>query len=170
MTVREDREQTSFHEWGTRLHAPQSSSGPVRWHGTRRRVLAFVALGLVCGVAGALAVVASRSGSQSPRAIAAAINLRPSDLPGFRLSRNAGVSESGDPGTQFQRCFGTVPNDGGAPSFGSPDLVSGGGLDTVSIGSTVSFVAPSVLARDAAIVRNPRFPQCFSAALAAPSS
>ena len=167
VTLSGDREQASFHEWGTRLPARESASGPFWWHGTRRRVLAFTALGLVCGVAGALAVVMFRSGSQSPRAIAAAINLRLSDLPGFRLSSNAGVSASGDPGIQFQQCFGTAPSAADAPSFDSPDLVSGGGLQTVSIGSTVSFVTPSVLQRDAAIARNPRFPQCFSDALAA---
>ena len=167
MSVSGDREQASFHEWGTRLRAPESASGPGWWLGTRRRVLALTALGLACGVAGALAVVVTRSGSQSPRAIAAATNLRLSDLPGFRLSSNAGVSTSGDPGAEFQQCFGTVPNAAGAPSFDSPDLVSGGGLESVSVGSTVSFVTPAALQRDAAIARNPRFPQCFSDALAA---
>ena len=167
MSVSGDREQASFHEWGTRLRAPESASGPGWWHGTHRRVLALTALALVCGVAGALAVVVTRSGSQSPRAIAAAINLRLSDLPGFRVSNNAGVSTSGDPDTQFQQCFGTVPDAASAPSFDSPDLVSGGGLESVSVGSTVSFVTPSVLQRDAAVARNPRFPRCFSDALAA---
>lgn len=163
-----------FATWGQAADVPSTPPpsdaihrGSWSAHDARRHWLAYAVIAAVCAVGAGLVVHFATSGSPSPRAIADAINLRLSDLPGFQLGSNAGVSTSGDPSAQFKQCFGGGVPDDGTPSFGSPDFDSGGGLQDVSVGSSVSFVAPSTLARDATLARDPRFPQCVSDALAA---
>jgi hypothetical protein len=120
---------------------------------------------------GASASAATSKVSPAEKAIANAINLRRSDLPaGFSVSSNAGVTAGGDPGAQFNTCYGpgaTQPG-GDSPSVSSADFAkdSGGG-EGVSLTSGVTFPSPVQLARDTAEARNPRLPQCVADAIAA---
>ncbi len=134
-------------------------------------VVVAAAAALVVHVAGggSAPAIAAGTASPTPRAIANAINLRLSDLPGFRFASGAGTSLGGNPGRQFKQCFGSSANAPGANalSVSSSDFVAGQGLQTVSLGSSVTFPTAAVLAHDVAVAKNPRFPQCFARALAA---
>ena len=105
----------------------------------------------------------------SERAVAAAINLRAADLPGFSLEGSSNdVSAGGNPGGQFKSCFGaSLPSGSSEPAFGSPGFSEQGSYGYVGVGSQVSFVSAAQLRRDATIARNARFPQCFAQAFAA---
>jgi hypothetical protein len=119
--------------------------------------------------AGSSSAAAGSRVTPSDRAVANAVNLRLSDLPGFRLGSTGGVSPGGDPGTQFNHCFGSVAATSGnnAPSMSSPDFIKGTGLEEVSLTSSVGFSTPAAIARDSTLAKSPRFPRCFADALAA---
>jgi len=170
----ETHSELSFEEWGT----PGARQAKPPSLGRRLAVIAAAA-----AIVAALVVHLSGGGPanavSSSQAAANAINLRLSDVPGFHIGSNSGVTESGNPAGQFESCFGrlTVAAGGGGGvvtdaalsdtgSFGSPDFVEGDGLSKVSLGSQVSFVSDAALAGDAAAARNPRFARCFAQALA----
>jgi hypothetical protein len=106
--------------------------------------------------------------ANSPQVLAQAINLRLSDLPGFSAA-GAGPKVTANPGAQFARCFSSVSTASvsGGPGFTSPDFVSGGGAQAVSIGSSFGVASRTELAQDSALAHDPRFPQCFANAVAA---
>jgi hypothetical protein len=175
MPSTETHGELTFENWGTPV--AQQAKSP----GLARR-LAVIAIAVT--IVAALIVHVTGGGSANPaspaQAVANAINLRPSDVPGFHIANNSGVTESGNPAGEFQRCFGTLTVSAGSGagvvtdaavsdlgSFSSPDFVEREGLSTVSLGSQVSFVSDSALASDAAAARNPRFAECFAQALAA---
>ena len=117
---------------------------------------------------------ATSTGRASPaeRAIAAAINIRRSDLPaGFSVEANGGVNVGGDPATRFKHCYGAGATGSGGnnpPNVSSPSFAkSGGEGESVAVGSGVTFPSPEQLGRYKAYARNPRFPQCVAEAFAA---
>jgi hypothetical protein len=124
--------------------------------------------------AAAVAINSEASASQAAttrltaasKAVGNAINVRLSDLPGFHVGSSDGVTDGGDPGNQFKRCYGKLPKgsaDNDDPSVSSPDFVkSSGGGEGVSLLSAVSFPSPAGLARDRAEASNARFPQCVA--------
>ena len=118
---------------------------------------------------GSSSAAAGSGVTPSDRAVANAVNLRLSDLPGFRLGSTGGVSLGGDPGTQFNRCFGTVAKTSGhnAPSVSSPGFLKGTGLEEVSLTSSVGFSSPAAIALDSTLAKSPHFPRCVADALAA---
>ena len=172
-------ESPDFDRWGTKIERPPDGIAEA----SASRSLADLSLlhvaGLAVVVAALVALIVhfagggrSTTSATSPtthRAVAAAINLTLSDLAGFHVGSKAGVSVGGDPTTAYTQCFGSGANSAAIPtaSFQSPDFVSGAGLQFVSLGSTVSFAPASVLASEAALTANSRFPSCLADALAA---
>jgi hypothetical protein len=167
-----EQPRPTFDSWGAdlaRAAQPTGASRPRRG----RNLRGLLALGLACAAVAALVVhltsTASTAAARTPRAIANAINLRLADLPGARPASGAGVQQGGDPGTAFKRCFGSVPAEGSGdgPSFSSPGLTIGGGIDSAALGSSVGFPTAAALRRDVAVIERPRFAQCVTQALAA---
>jgi hypothetical protein len=132
-------------------------------------VLAAAVLVMLLGSAGSSSAAVARAITPSDRALANAVNLKLSDLPGFRLGSTGGAGVGGDPGTQFSKCFGAGSNALGsnAPTVNSPDFVKGAGFEEVSLDSTVEFASPAALTSEATLAKSPRFPQCVADALAA---
>lgn len=172
--------QPRFDCWGEDL---RRARGQTRRRRPRRAQLSWrglALLALICAGGAALAVhlaAGPASGSSAtttvlpstatPQAVAHAVNLRLSDLPGFRLGSGGGVSATGESAGQLKQCLGSGAGIvGGAAGSSSPDFMSGAGLQAVSLGSTVSVVSASQLARDDALAGNPRLPQCLANAIA----
>ncbi len=166
---------TRFDLWGRDLAAAQAAGHrariPASW-----RVL--TALGIAVAVASALIVHLAGGGSRataprlspSERAIAAAINLRAADAPGFTVSyASHDVAVGGDPGNVFKSCYGGAPASvaGDAPEADSPSFVQSNGFSSVSLGSSVSFSSAAQIDRDARLAADPRLSQCFAQAMAA---
>jgi hypothetical protein len=146
-----------------------------RWARVRLQSLAFgpvlpaIVLMMLLGSAGSSSAAVASAVTPSDRALANAVNLKLSDLPGFRLGSSSGGGVGGDPGTQFSKCFGAGSSALGsnAPTVNSPDFVKGTGLEEVSLDSTVEFASPAALKGEATLAKSPRFPQCVADALAA---
>jgi hypothetical protein len=177
-----------FDHWGMPIADPipeapaPSPEGPQR--GSRlprltRLRLVLIALVTAAAVAGVVHVAgggssppaSARLTRASERAVAAAINLRAADLPGFSPQGSSNdVSVGGNPGGQFKSCFGGgLPTDSSSADFSSPSFDEHGDYGYVAVGSDVSFVSAAELNRDAAFAKNARFPQCFARAFAAMS-
>jgi hypothetical protein len=122
-------------------------------------------------VAAAVAIALHVAGgvSPSPRALAAAVNLRASDVPGFHVDSGGGGTIGGQPDAQFKHCFGAALNGGPADSS-SPNFIAGSGLQIEEVSSSVGVTgSPAVVADDFALIRNRRFLQCFASAMDAMS-
>ena len=174
-----------FDHWGTDIVDPVADppvpapAAPAR-SGRRPRLTRLrVALVAVVTAAAVAAVVhAAGGGSAQPaparlsraseRAVAAAINLRASDLPGFAVAgSSSGVTNGGDAGAQFKRCFGPLPGGGESSGYNSPNFTRGSGVDDVTLSSNVTFVTTAQLKRDVALARRADFPHCFAQAFGA---
>lgn len=169
-------ESPDFDRWGNEFDGAPAA-------GIRRaRTLADLSLVRVATLAVVLAAVAAlivhfagggRTATQATRpltqsAVAAAVNVRLADLSGFHVGSSAGVTVGRDPASAFAQCLGSSASPAASPipSFQSPDLVSGTGLQFVSLSSTVGFAPASVLASDAQLAANSRFAPCVANALA----
>jgi len=160
-----------FDHWGTELEEPveRPERGP-----PLRGVSPLRLAGIAAVIAALVALIVSLAGggsrspaaAESPRAIAAAVNLSLADVRGFRIGSTAGVSVGGSPDASFARCLGASAPLAAPPTFSSPDFVSGAGLQFVSLESTVSFTTRSALAQEAAAAASPRFAGCVADALA----
>ena len=157
--MRDEKRRTAVWRW-PRTRLPSLLLGPVA---------AATVLVVLVASTGLSSAAGARRVTASDRAVANAVNLRLSDLPGFHLGSSSGVSVGGDPGTQFNRCFGAVPKTSGGddPSVSSPDFLKGTGLEEVSLDSSVGFSSVAALADDSTLAKNPRLPQCIADALAA---
>ena len=171
-------EPPDFDRWGSDAGGPPAE-GLAR---TRRvgdlslarvAVLAVIVAALVALIvhfAGGGGRAASKvSGPTTHSGVAAAINVRLADLTAFHLGSSAGVSVGRSPYTAVAQCLGssTSPAVAAAPSFQSPDFVSGTGLQFVSLSSTVAFAPASVLASEAGLAASSSFAACVANALAA---
>jgi len=174
----------TFDSWGIALEPVAGAPRVGRLGGRRPRLgrrsswLNLAIVGVTTAVMAALIVHFATAGSAlagtgasaaSTRALAGVVNLRLSDLPGFRVGRDGGgATATGDPAAVFGQCFGTVYGTAGeeSPAVDSPAFVVGGGLQTAAIGSSVSLASDSQLASDTALAGNPLFPRCFAQALA----
>jgi hypothetical protein len=119
-------------------------------------------------IGGALILLGGGSGADL--ALARAINLKPSDLPGFTVQPPDHGSSSSDKiiNARMKNCLGpiAVPDHGGA-SAQSPTLTSGSGLQVVSVQSQVGILSSKAgVASDFAfIARNPQVWTCLSSAM-----
>ena len=108
-------ESPDFHRWGTDIEGPpertEEDSRPRRLTDlslTRMAVLAVVVAAVVALIVHFAAGGRSGgapAGPTTPRLVAAAINVKPSDLRGFHAGSSAGVSVGRDPTTAFTQCF-----------------------------------------------------------------
>jgi hypothetical protein len=157
--MRDETGGTAGSRW-LRVRLPSLVLGPV---------VAVAVLVALLASAGSSSAAAATGVTPSDRALANAVNLKLSDLPGFRLGSTDSGSVGGDPGTQFSKCFGAGSKGSGddAPSVSSPDFLKGTGLEEVSLDSTVEFSSTAALTSDATLAKSPRFPQCVADALAA---
>lgn len=174
-----------FDHWGTDIVEPVPETPAPMPQGPDRRGrlprptrlrLFLVAVVTAAAVAGVVHVASSGSSQPTPahlslaseRAVAAAINLRRSDVPGFAAAGSSGgVTDGGDAGAQFKKCFGPLPGGGSNNGYSSPNFTRGSGLDDVTLGSNVTFVTAAQLKRDVALARRSDFPRCFAQAFAA---
>ena len=134
----------------------QESSGPAPIGSAerrpRRRGWMLVAIGVGAAGTAALAVVLTSGGTptpSTPAAIARAINVRQSDLPGFTIEPNANATFGGQPQQRFNRCvgFGTtllayVRNGSdlaAQAAISSPHFTDGSGLQSESVSSAVAI-------------------------------
>ena len=169
-------ESPDFDRWGSEIEGPpERRPGP----GNARSLSPLNLAGIVIVVAALVALIVHLTAGgrapgpaanpTSPSAVAAAINLRVSDLAGFHAGSSGGVSVGGDPDSALRECFGTGAGAVAPPtaSFRSPDFVSGAGLQFVSLGSTVGFSTATALASERVLAADPRFPPCLANALAA---
>ena len=172
-------ESPDFDRWGTDIEGRPDgiSSEPRSRRLSDLSPVRVVVLAVVVAAVVALIVHFAAGGRSSgapagptaPRLVAATINVKLADLRGFHVGSSAGVSVGGGPTTAFTQCVGSSTSPAATPSasFQSSDFVSGTGLQFVSLGSTVSFAPASVLASEAAVTANSRFPACLANALAA---
>jgi hypothetical protein len=104
------------------------------------------------------------------RAIAHAINLRPSDLPGFVVEPpdHSGAGRQVD--SRMTACVGSgwvAQHRGGhLVDVASPQFASGSGLASVQVGSDVTIVSSTnVVRRDLATINSGRIQNCLASAL-----
>jgi hypothetical protein len=116
--------------------------------------------------AAALIIGIGSAGGAPTNAVAAAVGLRASDLPGsgWHVQIPGGVVKtSNGEDAKVLRCMGltTAANLGGGPSVDSPTFVIGTNAGTNTASSSVS-VAPSraAVVRNLALAANPRYPIC----------
>ena len=134
----------------------------------RRWRTGLLALAAVVALIGA-ALVLLGGGSSSDLALAKAINLQPSDLPGFAIQPANHSSDSTDAAVnaRLKNCLGplAIPNNGGVGAD-SPTFTSGSGLRMQSIQSHVDIMSSQArVASDFALAKNPRVWTCLSSAL-----
>lgn len=171
----------TFDRWGNELRPdapPKRQSWASRMQRPKvRRAVLLLAVLAIAGAAVAVAVSGNRSHphrratqivvghvTPSPRTVAGAINLRASDLSGYRVGTSAGLHFTGDPAALLRQCLGS--GGAAAQSISSPALVTGSGLTTVMIGSVVTFPSPAQLASDSASFKGRNYPQCIANAMA----
>jgi hypothetical protein len=104
---------------------------------------------------------ARRATADSRTAIADAINLRGSDLPGFTRGDGSTINERLV--QQIQKCVS--PTSQRSASASSPLFVASTNSSFVALFSTVSFVTPSVVRADANAAKRPAMPGCLVAGL-----
>jgi len=174
-------ESPDFDRWGSEIEGPEdrtTAAGDARPRSFADRslvrvaalaILAAAVVALIVHFAGGGRPASATANPTTHRAVAGAINVKLADLAGFHVGSSAGVSVGEDPRSAVERCLGTSLSaaETQTPSFGSPDFVSGTGLAFVSLGSSVSFAAPSTLASEVTLAADPRFPPCLANALAA---
>jgi hypothetical protein len=158
--------------WGALMEAPLAAETlspsvvpTARIGGGARQKAPWIIAGLAVLAAVLGFVVASAGSSPSQTVIAAAVNLRASDLPGFRLSSggSGGVTFGGESGSLFRRCWGS---DGtGLAGIDSPTFDAGSGLQAESIGSNVAVASsPVAVVSDLALASSARLRSCIAQA------
>ena len=130
----------------------------------RRAARVLVVGGAVLALIPALAI-ASSSG-ESAKAVADAINLRSSDLPGFKSSPSG--SSSNDPfDARLTRCdSGLLTTHPGEVNADSPEFTQGGSAAFESVSSSVSIeTSATIAAHDLALAQTSRVLGCFTTAI-----
>jgi len=95
-------------------------------------------------------------------ALAAAINLKRSDLPGYRATPSTSSGEDSKEDQRLNRCAGGVPDSKDVAKEDSPDFSTGGGTRVRQVSSTVSVLPTAALAaKDLAAVKSTRGRSCF---------
>jgi hypothetical protein len=154
----------NFYEQASSGSAPVGSAE----RGPRRRGWMLVAIGVGAAGTAAAAVVLTSSGTPTPTtpaAIARAINVRQSDLPGYTVEPNANATVGGQPQQRFNRCvgFGTTllaylrngSDLAAGATISSPQFTDGSGLQSESVSSTVAIEGSrTVVARELAEARS----------------
>jgi len=134
---------TTFASWGNDDGPPVPAPMP---RSPRPRVHARWALGGIGAIVAAAASIlalggANRASMVSPGALASAINLRASDLPGFQVAAPGRTIKAGRQGkSEFSRCFG-VALGAGISTVDSPTFVVGSGAQTMTVYSSVDVLA-----------------------------
>jgi hypothetical protein len=141
---------------------------------TRRRSLAIRSSLLAIPVLAAsivlvLALGVADAAAPSSQAIAAAINLKPSDMPGFKASGSSSSSSSSasnDPvESRMARC-GVAMSHPREVSADSPDFKKSSGVDFEQVSSHVGLErSPGTVATDLEAVRSSRVLNCFDKVL-----
>lgn len=141
---------------------PSSFAPTPRIGGGARRKAPWIIAGVAVLAAALGFVVASGGSPASQRAIAAAINLRSPDLPGFRLSSagSGGVTFGGESGSLFKRCWGS--DNTGLSGINSPTFDAGSALQTESVSSNVAVASsPGAVVSDLALARSALLRSCI---------
>jgi hypothetical protein len=142
---------------------------------TRSRVRPLWILGaaIIAGAAAALVVLSLGSGranNSAAQAIAQAINLRPSDLPGFVVSAPDHSSAGNQFNARMKACVGSgfisQFSRGNLADVNSPTFTSGSGLQAEQVSSGVTIVRSSAVVRgDLAAIDSGRIQGCLASSL-----
>lgn len=116
------------------------------------------------------AAKASGGGSSAPRAIARAINLHASDLPGFTAQPPDHSGTGSQIGSRMKGCLGAgwiAQHTGGdLVDVSSPQFASGSGLQAEQVSSDVTIKrSTSLVRRDLAVIQSGRIQGCLGQAL-----
>jgi hypothetical protein len=133
-----------------------TSSGPI--------ILALASLAVVCAV---LVFLLPGGGGSSERAIAQAINLRASDVPGFAAqSHSQGTATGSEINSRLKSCVGNwSSHHPGSLDVDSPLFKSGAGRATEEVQSSVTVQrSRGLVARDLAFIKGGRIQGCVGQA------
>ncbi len=140
----------------------------------RQWKLVAVAAGAVVVVGLAAFLLLGRGGS-SAEAVAAAINLRASDVPGFTVQASTHSAAGAQFDSKFKSCVGGWTGDhAGSVDVSSPTFASGSGLQAEQVQSDMTLQrSTAIVASDLAFIHSGRIQACLSRAfdgVAAPTS